>query len=62
MAYVYVRTKKEAEKIASILTRAHGFQPTIFKDGAGYRVQHNEIGSEAMRDLLREHGLERLIR
>jgi len=61
MAYVYVRTKKDAERVASIMTEAHGFQPTIFRDGPGYRVQHDEIGSDAMRDLLRAHGLERLI-
>lgn len=60
MAYVYVRRRKDAEKIATTLTEVHGFQPTIFKDGPGYRVQHNEIGSDAMRDLLRSHGLEHL--
>jgi len=62
MAYIDVRTKKDAEKIASILTEAQGFQPDIFRDGRGYRVQHNELGSDALKELLTKVGLGHLVR
>lgn len=60
MAYVYVRTQKEAETVIGVITKAHGVQPDVFRDGSGYRVQHNEIGSDAMREILRDAGLAHL--
>lgn len=62
MAYVYVRKREDAEKIASILTEAQGFRPDIFRDRRGYRVQHNELGSDALKELLTKAGLEHLVR
>jgi len=60
MAYVVVRTRREAEKVATLITEAHGFQPDIFRDGKLYRVQHNEIGSEALVHILRNGGMDKL--
>jgi len=62
MAYVVVKTKKDAEKVVKLITDAHGFQPTIFRDGSNYRVQHNELGSDALKELLTKAGLEHLVR
>lgn len=57
MAYAVARTQKDVDKIVKIITDAHGFVPDVFKDGRLYRVQHNDIGSDALRELLTNAGI-----
>lgn len=54
MAYVYVSTKKDAQKVAGAVLRHTGYAPTVFKDGRSYRVQENSVGNERMEEVLRK--------
>lgn len=61
MAYVVVRTRREAEQVADVMTDLNGYQPTIFRDGKEYVVQHNELSREAVERALFDRGLTNLL-
>jgi hypothetical protein len=44
---VYTRLKRDATKVVNVITKLTGHQPTIWKDGSMYRVQHNEVSQNA---------------
>lgn len=60
MAYVFVRRRSDADRIATVMLRGTGYLPTIFRDGRGYRVQSDALGEDALLGLLRQAGLQRL--
>lgn len=57
MAYVVVRSEEQVDEVVAAITEAHGFQPTVFRDGKVYRVQHNDIGSDALHKILADAGI-----
>jgi len=61
MARIYVRKRSEAEQVADVMTDLHGFQPSIFKDGNAYVVQHNDLRQEAVEAALYDRGLSHLL-
>ena len=61
MAYVVARTRREAEQVADVMTDLHGYQPSIFKDGDAYVVQHNDLRQEAIEAALYDRGLTHLL-
>ena len=61
MARIYVRNRRDAECVADIMTDLHGLQPTIFRDGKIYAIQHDDLRQEAVEEALYDHGLWRLL-
>lgn len=58
MAYRYVTTKKDANKLAKALANETGYLPSIFRDGESYRVQEDRIGNDKMDDIMTAIGLD----
>lgn len=61
MARICVKTREDAERVASVMTDLHGYQPSIFKDGDTYVVQHNDLRQEAVEEALYDRGLWKLL-
>ena len=61
MSRIYVRMRKDAEAVADVMTDLHGVQPSVFRDGNGYVVQHNDLSQEAVERALFDRGLPHLL-